>query len=108
MGHWVGNLAVDSTRLWLGTMQFFMGQAVGIMLEDFVMRMAEPYMIKTRGPSGVGVHPFWRYLGYAWVVLWFGLTMPLFLEDLALLGMVAEKPGVSLVQGLTKGRWIVG
>ena len=108
MLHWAGNVAVDSTSMWPGTMQFFMGQAVGITLEDFVVWVAEPFVIKTRRQSGMDLHPFWRYLGYAWVALWFGLTAPYFLDDVTLIGLMAERPGVSLVQGLAEGRWIVG
>ena len=87
-------------------MQFFMSQAVGITLEDFVVWMAEPFVIKTCRQTGV--EALWGYLGYSWVALWFGLTAPYFFDDVTLLGLMAERPGVSLVQGLAGGRWIVG
>lgn len=70
----------------LGFLQFFMLQAAAITAEDAVQYV----YARAFGP---GNHPrLWqRWLGYVWVVCWFGFSLPYFL-DIMLQMKSLEKP----------------
>ncbi|KAF8540736.1 membrane bound O-acyl transferase family-domain-containing protein [Trichophaea hybrida] len=109
VGHWVANMAMNSSKSSLVTLWFFVSQAVAITGEDIVIWAAKKLGVgkpkEEKGTTDVGM---WRYVGYCWVAMWFSVMMPQFLENHAEVGMLKEAPGVSLVQGFLDGRWVVG
>ncbi|KAF8315190.1 hypothetical protein DL93DRAFT_2112524 [Clavulina sp. PMI_390] len=88
------------------TPQFFMSQAVGIMIEDHVIDMIEwawrtgkfGKVKKAKGPPGAkaksspGVVWYGRAIGYAWVFVWFCATYPQYQNRLNLWSYMEPPP----------------
>lgn len=77
-----------------------MVQPLGMVIEGAVMVVG-----KRAGIRDVG----WvRVVGFAWFAVWIGLTLPLYIEDCAQVGMLKEMWRLSFVQGVSAGKWFVG
>jgi hypothetical protein len=99
---------MDSSKPWFGTVLFLMSHAVAITVEDIVIWTAKRLGLgKPMGEKGATEVGMWRYVGYCWVAIWLAVMMPRFLEECAEVGLLKEIPGISLVQGVLEGRWVV-
>lgn len=52
----------------IGEWHFYLGQAAAIFLEDHVVKLGKALGLKDNA--------FWRFCGFAWVVVWFSLSLP--------------------------------
>ncbi|KAI5819150.1 hypothetical protein BZA77DRAFT_342479 [Pyronema omphalodes] len=99
--HWVGCFAADRSRWWINTEVFFMVQPVGIAIERAVAQVGKR--------AGIRPDAWWvKVVGFTWFAVWIGITLPLYIEDCAQVGMLKEMWRLSLVQGISAGKWFVG
>lgn len=97
---------VDPTRRWKNTVWFFLAQAVGITMEDFVIWLVEWVGYR---PGNKAEARLWKYVGYIWVAGWFAVMLSSHLEESAEIGLYIEPEGLwSPTRGLLQGRWFVG
>jgi hypothetical protein len=81
-------------------LKFFLSQAVVITFEEIVIALARRVgFTDSRG---------WRIFGYAWVQLWFILSLPWWLQPHISAGLIENGMPYSLILGLWKGDWVPG
>ncbi|KAJ3496840.1 hypothetical protein NLJ89_g10429 [Agrocybe chaxingu] len=68
-----------------GAIEFFLLQAVGIMVEDGMLALARR--------AGFKASLFTRILGYGWVLAWFGFCMPRWIDPIVPIGYIDELCG---------------
>lgn len=104
-----------------GAFQFFMLQAVGITLEDVILRLvgaattkgeSKASLVSAKENVDVDVHskevlPKWpvRLVGFVWVLLWLTLTLPLWTDEMCRNGFMRQIPQLSFILGVWKGEW---
>lgn len=105
-----------------GAFQFFMLQAVGITLEDVVLKLvgavattneakASLETTKKIGDAKVRANaeklPRWstRLLGFTWVLVWLAITLPLWTDPICRNGYMREIPQFSIILGVWRGEW---
>lgn len=82
----------------VGTLEFFLLQAVGIMAEELVIEHAQRCSItkSTRWTKAIG---------FMWVFLWFNFSLPYWTVPGYRGGWTEEFPDFSVILGLWKGEW---
>ncbi|KAH9484824.1 Acetyltransferase cdmC [Psilocybe cubensis] len=106
-----------------GSFQFFMLQAVGITIEDFVLKLvgsitttkeAKANLETTKHIADADVRandeklPPWsvRLLGFTWVLVWLSITLPWWTDPICNNGYMREIPEFSIILGLWRGEWL--
>ena len=80
-------------RLVSRSFKFFFFQAVAITFEDLAIRAAKRLLLRKRIESKLGkADDSWtifvaRVVGYCWVILWFCLTVPGWVDESSTLGL---------------------
>lgn len=88
----------EEHRLPLGTVFFFSSQAVGIVIEETVITLFG------RVWGNEGALPWHRWVGFAWVVVWFSWTLPFLLDNMFESGMMeASTIPFSVVRAVAGG-----
>ncbi|KAL0958252.1 hypothetical protein HGRIS_000405 [Hohenbuehelia grisea] len=75
-----------------GALQFFMGQAVAIHVEDIVLAIAQRLGVKER--------PAWRVLGYTWVWAWFAWRIPTWQGLILAMGYQEDSPKIKIIESV--------
>ncbi|KAJ3850029.1 membrane bound O-acyl transferase family-domain-containing protein [Lentinula lateritia] len=94
--HQMGDYSLEHRDFWAGgSLSFFLLQAVVIMVEDGIIDAGKRL--------GIRDGRYVRVLGYLWTVVWFAVTLPIWLDPYFHGGMANAE--VSLIGGLWKGDW---
>lgn len=83
---------IHERRMTYRNLKFFLLQAVGITFEDFIVYVAKRLLVQ-RGikpnagkADGGWVHAAVRVIGYCWLLLWFCLTLPVWVDEFSVAG----------------------
>ena len=106
--HFAGEFTYER-RIVYRSFKFFILQAVAITLEDFVVYLSKRFLLQ-RGIkfSPGGADECWteavvRVVGYCWVILWFCLTLPVYVDEASAAGFYKTDRG-SIAQFLFDAR----
>ncbi|KAF9650495.1 hypothetical protein BDM02DRAFT_1382275 [Thelephora ganbajun] len=99
-------------RMVYRSFNFFFLQAVAITFEDFVIYIVKGLLLRRGIELKPGkVHGSWaevvvRVIGYCWVIIWFCLTLPIWLDEASTVGFnnVDRGPGTKFLLDIWK-RW---
>jgi len=96
--HVAGDFAYEK-RVVYRSLKFFLLQAVGITLEDFVIYLSKSVLIRSGIELNLGetgeylVEAVVRGIGYCWVTSWFCLTLPVWVDEASNAGLHANDRG---------------
>ena len=106
--HFVGEYMYER-RMVYRSFKFFLLQAVAITFEDFTIFIAKRPLLR----AGIKLNPgssqqLWaeaavKILGYCWVLFWFCLTLPIWLDEASLIGCFNQDRGP--IAQLLADRW---
>ena len=90
--HLLSDYALEK-RIVSRSVKFFVLQAVAITFEDLVIYMAKRISLfqeikfASRKADGFWVKAVARVIGYCWVVLWLCISLPIWLDELCVMGL---------------------